>query len=139
MDRMTRTLRTYAFDADKYMKDEVLEAQYVVFTEIVDEDGFVWHPTLRKGATEKDIIGMFAAIESLKNQAKLGGYKPYIRQSGFPKKEVKIIEGRTCPVCQGKIVEGSGRQKERCENYKWSMTEKKNIGTCSYLVWNPST
>ena len=123
------------------MKEEILEAQYVVFTEIIDEDGFVWHPTLRKGATEADVMGMFIAIDALRNQAKIGGYKPYTRPvGGFAKKPVEYIEGRVCPVCQGKLVKGppGGRIQEKCEANKWDPVQKKNIG-CSYIVWNPST
>lgn len=45
-------------------------------------------------------------------------------------------DSKPCPNCGGRLLEGkSPKVIAKCENNKWSIKEKKNVGTCDYIVW----
>lgn len=56
--------------------------------------------------------------------------------TGFAQRPIDYVVGRTCPKDDARIVQGIGKIKEKCENYKFDMTTKKSVGTCDYIVWN---
>lgn len=58
------------------------------------------------------------------------------RSFGFPKKEVEYVEGRTCPICGGRVVKNSNPKgpEFKCENQKWNFTTKMIEG-CKWNEW----
>lgn len=46
------------------------------------------------------------------------------------------ISEKSCPKCNGKTLDFT--KKIQCENYKFDMELKKNVGNCSYIVWKES-
>lgn len=63
-------------------------------------------------------------------------------QRGFAKKEVKYVEGKSCPNCRGRIVEKTKKDGSiyfKCEKGGWDRSTSKPTG-CEYVDWNnPST
>lgn len=95
-------------------------------------DGFEVSLTLRDETGQNLLEKLEGAIAKVKKE---GGIPLPLRSSGFVK-PINYIEGRVCPKNGARLVAGQGKIKEKCENYKWGFNEKKNIGTCDYLVWN---
>ena len=65
------------------------------------------------------------------------GFQPEIQKS-FPKKEVKLVLGKTCPKCGSGIVEK--RKKDgslyfKCEKGGWNQATNQPTG-CDYVDWN---
>src|SRR5450631_1804472 len=58
------------------------------------------------------------------------GFTPLAQNQGFSKREIKPIEYAegTCPVDGARLIKGMGKIELKCENYKYDMKEKKNVG-----------
>ncbi len=65
------------------------------------------------------------------------GFTPVVRGAyGKPQpKPIEYIADRFCPADNAKLIKGTGKMLERCENYKWDFQTKKNVGSCNYIVW----
>lgn len=114
------------------------EAAFVVFTEMTDEDGWVWHPTLRKGATAADIEGAFKAIQAFKAQAVKYGFKPYVKKSSFgtgAKAPIEYYNARICPQDAGRLIKKTSKEGKPflvCENGKYDALTKTRSG-CKFF------
>ena len=67
----------------------------------------------------------------------LGFGAPPLR-GGFPKKEVKFVDGKVCPKCGSRIVEKTKKDGSiyfKCEKGGWDKMANKPTG-CEYVDWN---
>lgn len=62
------------------------------------------------------------------------GYEaqPQKNYGGFVKKEIKYVEGRTCPQCNGRLIDTD--KSIKCENNKWNPVTKQAEG-CKFIEW----
>ena len=118
------------------MKDST-EARASATITVKTPGGFETLVTIRdyedKDLTKKQLAYLLSLDKTLVTL----GFTPVVR-GGFAKKESKpteYIEGRDCPIDHAKLVVGVGKISERCENYKYDFTTKKNIGACTHIIW----
>jgi hypothetical protein len=66
------------------------------------------------------------------------GFEAPPARGGFPKKEVKYVEGKVCGKCGSRLVEkkkADGHIFFKCEKNVWDAVNKKATG-CDYINWN---
>lgn len=96
---------------------------------------------MRKGVTAEDFTDMMTLItekEDILLKKKFTAVAGYAGRGGFGrgKAEPEYVEGVKCPDCGSRVVKGIGKIKEKCEKYNYDFKERKNVGTCEYIVWN---
>ncbi|MCX7911144.1 MAG: hypothetical protein N2505_06170 [Endomicrobia bacterium] len=79
-------------------------------------------------------------IDWVENWFDVSGYKPQPQKFGQnlkEKKEVKFVEGRTCPKCGGRLIEKvskAGKKYNACEKGKYNFKTKQVEG-CQFVEW----
>lgn len=112
---------------------ELPEAPASVTYSVTSKNGFNALVTYRATSFEELLTNM-AKIETLFDKKE---YKPQIKQPYGQKKEVKYVEGETCPKDGGRLVEKltkTGKKCWECENRKYDFTTKQTTG-CTYIKW----
>lgn len=117
------------------MSNQLPEAPASVTYSLITPNGF---PILftKRANTGTELLTEMEGIEA-KLLAK--GFKPQEnKQSGFQKKEVSYVEGKTCPKCNSKLVikeKADGTKYEKCSSGKWDYVNKVASG-CDYVNFN---
>lgn len=63
------------------------------------------------------------------------GIVPQPAKSFGSKREVEYLPN-PCPKCNGKLIKGTGKLREHCENQRYDFTTRAEVGKCDYKVWN---
>ena len=117
------------------MNDNFPEAPASATLSVVTPKGYNTLFTLRETTGEALLVKITALEKKLEDL----GYKPQLKQT-FGKKEVEYVEGRVCPLCNGRLVKKiskNGKPFHKCENGKWDAINKVSIG-CKFIDWlNP--
>lgn len=111
------------------MSEEVLQS---TTTKVKSPKGFEWLFNM-KFETVKEAIKNMDLIEEKFTEA---GWTPVLQtRGGFPKKEIKYVEGKQCPLCQGRVVEAKkkdGSPFHKCEHQKYINGQASG---CTYVDW----
>jgi ssDNA-binding Zn-finger/Zn-ribbon topoisomerase 1 len=118
-------------------KNIIGEAPASATLSVVTPKGYNTLFTLREMSGEM----LLKKISALESKLETLGYKPQVKSSGFPKKEVEYVPGKSCPKCGGRLIlkkKSDGTPFHQCENKKWNSFTKQNEGTCDFTDWlNP--
>ena len=82
---------------------------------------------------------LLQAKQLIDGALELGFEVPPQRSWNAPKKEIKYVEGISCPECGSRVIEKTtktGKTFQECENRKYDFTTKKDLGTCGYIKWS---
>lgn len=115
------------------MTDNFPEAGAIGFTTIQTPEDYVWNVTLR------DVDGASLAERMIGFQkfCKKNDWIPVKPKQFGMKKEVKYVEGATCPKCGSRLVEKPNKNGGvfwKCEKGGYDFTTKQNTG-CDYVDW----
>ena len=111
---------------------ELPEAPASVTLSVVTPKGYNALFTLRE-TTGSELLEKIGFLEVKLEEL---GYKPQMRQT-FGKKELEYVEGKSCPLCKGKLVKKrtkAGKPYHKCENGKWNPTTQTAEG-CKFVDW----
>lgn len=115
---------------------ELFDSSTLTFT---TPEGFGGSVTIREKRT-KDVTQILASIAILRKAMQDEGHKAVevkkFGGGGF-KKEIAYVEGRVCPKCGEKLVQGTtktGKPFIKCSTQKYDFTTKSTTG-CSFVEW----
>lgn len=119
------------------MNDEEVktnEARAIAFFSYKRTDGYEVSLTLRDDTGKAVLDRIEGAIALVKKEG--GVPLPKYQSKGFNKPEKEYVEGRTCPIDQGRLVKPPVGSKApiKCENNKWNPVTKQSEG-CLFFEW----
>lgn len=111
------------------------EAPASATVKVKSKNEFEWMFTMR----DESVSELMKKIELMEDKWIKAGWTPlpqnYGGKPGYAKKAIEYIEGRKCPICQGRLVKPQNpRAPIKCENNIYDFKTKTNSG-CAFQEW----